>query len=358
MPSLSIIIPTYNRLARLKVVLSVLEHQTYPCKDFDVIVVSDGSSDGTNDYLQRLSTPLRLTPLFQPNGGVATARNHGLQLAQGELVLFIDDDVVAKPELISEHLATHQREGDRIAVMGPMLIPPDFQLSPWAYWEQTMLNKQYDDMQAGRWAPTARQFYTGNVSLARRHLIEAGGFDAAFRRAEDVELGYRLAAMGIRFVYNPRAGVYHYVERSLKSWLEIPYTYGRNDVIFTRDRGQTWLAPRLLREFHGRKALIRWMTWLCLDHPMLSNFAIRLMHAVADAGARLHSKALPRAAYSGIFNLRHFQGMADEMGSRAVFFRAVAHARPSEHDEEPAILKPPSQMQSRVQAATRSNDHV
>ena len=83
--------------------------------------------------------------------------------------------------------------GQTTVVMGPMLTPNDFAMPAWVAWEQAMLMKQYDDMNAGNWQPTARQFYTGNTSLARQHLIQTGGFDTSFRRGEDVELAYRLA---------------------------------------------------------------------------------------------------------------------------------------------------------------------
>ncbi len=347
MPALSIIIPTYNRLARLKVVLAALERQTYPRDDFEVLVVSDGSPDGTDDYLRNAvtpdgsSTPLHLTPLFQPNGGVATARNNGLAHATGDLVVFIDDDVVAAPELLSEHVAVHRRADPDAVVLGPLLIPTDFHLSPWTLWEQKMLNKQYGDMLAGNWAPTARQFYTGNASISRQCLVNAGGFNTSFRRAEDVELGYRLADAGMHFVYAPQARAFHYVERSFRSWLDIPYAYGRNDVIFTRDRGQTWLVPTILHEYHSRKALIRLLVRACMGHARLSQVVTVLLNKAALLGASAGIQAIPRAAYSGIFNLRHYQGIADEMGGRAQFFTEVERARVTPY-KTPEILKPRS----------------
>ncbi|MCA9971067.1 MAG: glycosyltransferase family 2 protein, partial [Anaerolineales bacterium] len=260
----TVILPTYNRLPRLRQVIAALETQQ-DAPPFEVVVVSDGSTDGTNEYLHALHTPLRLTAVTQPNRGVAATRNHGLLIATGELVLFVDDDVVPGPRLIAEHVAWHQIHGKDVVVMGPMLSPPDFAMHPWVQWEQAMLAKQYADMQAGRWQPTARQFYTGNTSLRRQHLQEAGGFDASFRRAEDVELAYRLADRGLRFLFNPDAVGYHYAERSFASWIAIPYAYGRNDVIFHRDKGQRWLLPTIAYEFrHSRHALIRQLTRLCL----------------------------------------------------------------------------------------------
>lgn len=330
MTRISVIVPTYNRLDRLKRVLDGFEKQTYSLTDFEMVVVSDGSSDGTDDYLRTLSTPLRLTAVFQPNQGVAVARNHGLERATGELILFVDDDVVPTPQLIEEHLRYHDADNAShdLVVMGPMLTPApqDFKMAPWVQWEQAMLMKQYDDMIAGRWEPTARQFYTGNTSLPRHHVVEAGGFDPNFRRAEDVELAYRLADRGLRFQFNPDAIGYHYAERSFASWIAIPYTYGRNDVLFTHHKGQDWLLPTILYEFHGRNPLIRLLTHTCLDRKLLSHVAIQTFKHGATVAHLLGMSKFARMSYSAIFNLRHYQGIADELGGREKFFSQVAQS--------------------------------
>ncbi|MCK5924044.1 MAG: glycosyltransferase family 2 protein, partial [Methylococcales bacterium] len=171
-------------------------------------------------YLEGIETCLELTAVSQPNAGAAAARNRGVSEAQGEIILFIDDDVVPTPTLIEDHLRHHETASD-IVVIGPMLTPPHHSLLPWVAWEQAMLEKQYNAMQAGEWEPTPRQFYTGNSSIARQHLDAAGGFDTEFRRAEDVELAYRLADMGLRFIFDSQAVGYHYAERSFDSWMGI-----------------------------------------------------------------------------------------------------------------------------------------
>jgi glycosyltransferase involved in cell wall biosynthesis len=131
MQTLSIVIPTFNRLKCLQRTLAALEQQTYPHSEFEIIVVSDGSSDGTDDYLREAEHRLAIIPVFQANGGVATARNHGIQLAQGEWILFIDDDVVGAPNLVEEHLTTQRKNNNDAIVLGPLLIPLDTKLSPW-----------------------------------------------------------------------------------------------------------------------------------------------------------------------------------------------------------------------------------
>lgn len=318
-PAVSVVLPTYNRLNRLKQVLAGLSNQDYPCSDFEVIVIADGCRDGTVAYMRSLKTPLRLTLLVHENSGVAAARNRGLAQAGGEVVLFLDDDVAPTPRLIAEHMRLHAERPAELVVLGPMLIPADFALSSWVLWEQRMLAKQYASMIAGDWQPTARQFYTGNASVARQRLLAVGGFDETFRRAEDVELAYRLERHGVRFVFNPEAIGYHYAERSFRAWLEIPYAYGRNDVIFTRDRGQTWLLPTVLSELRQRNRLTRLLVHACVGRARCYSGALAALKLAADLGRGLGREQLVQSAYSGIFNLRYYQGIADELGGRAGF---------------------------------------
>jgi GT2 family glycosyltransferase len=308
-------------------VLSGLEHQTIPADQFEVIVVSDGSTDDTNDFLNTVSTRLQLKPIFQANSGVAAARNSGLRQAVGPIILFLDDDVVPDPHLVAEHLLIHNSQGDDIVVLGPMLTPSDFALAPWVRWEQAMLVKQYNAMLAQKFQPTARQFYTGNTSLAREHLVKAGGFDEHFRRAEDVELAYRLALAGLRFIFNAQAIGYHYAERSFRSWMDTPYVYGKNDVIFTRDKQQKWLLPKVFSEFHLRNPLIQWLVRICLDRRNLSAWISACLKTTATIGDYLRIERLVQVAYSGLFNLQYYQGIADELGGgRTTFLGQIAQA--------------------------------
>lgn len=323
MPTVSVVLPTYNRLARLKTVLKGLEQQNYALQDFEVIVVSDGSTDGTEDYIRTVETPLDLRSFSQHNQGAAVARNFGLEKARGAIILFIDDDVVPAPQLIVEHMRIHQQDDGRTVVLGPMLTPPDYDMLPWVAWEQAMLEKQYKSMVAGDWQPTARQFYTGNTSLARQHLLDHEGFDPCFRRAEDVELAYRLADSGLRFQFNPEAVGYHYAERSFVSWERIPYEYGRNDVRFHVDKGQDWLLPTVYREYQGRNPMIRGLALVCLDRSTVSKISRLGLKWIAALGARAQVAALPKIAYSGIFNLQYYQGIADQLGGRKLFFAGL-----------------------------------
>jgi GT2 family glycosyltransferase len=330
---LSIVIPTMNRLAALRMVIEGLLQQTFPAEQFEVIVVSDGSTDGTARYLTGLQTPFRVVPVLQTNQGAADARNAGIQRAQGDYIVFLDDDTVPAADFLEVHARMQHSHGEKAVILGPMLPPPSgWQPSPWVSWELSTLAEQYQSMLNGEWDATPRQFYTANASVLRRRLLEVGGFDPRFRRAEDVELAYRLDKAGAEFVYAPEALVYHYAERSFASWASIPYAYGKNDVVFCLQNGQSWLLPTVYREFHRRHPLIRALVKGCLDRALLSRTLTVLMKQAAQIFFSLGLSRASDLACSAIFNLRYYQGIADALGSRQAFFSGVHQNLPSMQD--------------------------
>jgi GT2 family glycosyltransferase len=304
-------------------VLTALEQQAYPSDAYEVIVISDGSTDGTDAYLEALHSTMRLRWFVQANRGPAAARNAGLKKAGGEFIVFIDDDVVPQPQLLGEHARSHREADQDVVVLGPLLTPEGFEMAPWARWEQEMLMKQYRAMLRGDWSATARQFYTGNASLRRSHILAAGGFDEGFRRAEDVELAYRLADKGLNFVFNMQAVGMHFAERSFQAWLDAAYTYGRNDVIFTRDRNQKWLLPTVRQEFQDRHLFIRSLVRMCRGRSRLTRIATSALKLAADAATLLRANDIERGAYSGLFNLQYYNGLFNELDDVHFLFRRI-----------------------------------
>jgi GT2 family glycosyltransferase len=294
-------------------VIAALERQAYPADAYEVIVISDGSTDGTDAYLETLRSTMRLRWLTQANRGPAAARNAGIQTAVGEFIVFIDDDVVPEPQLLEEHARSHHEAGRDVVVLGPLLTPEGFEMAPWVRWEQEMLMKQYRALLRGDWTATARQFYTGNASLRRSHILAAGGFDEGFRRAEDVELAYRLANNGLEFVFNIEATGMHFAHRSYQAWLDAAYAYGRNDVIFARDRNQKWLLPTIRREFLERHFLIRTLVRVCSGRSRLNGIASSALKFAADTATLFRAGVLERNAYSGLFNLQYYNGFYNEL---------------------------------------------
>ena len=322
-PFISIVVPTYNRKASLRRLLAAVERQTYPVGEFEVIVVDDGSSDGTREEVRRLQLPFELRLIEQEHAGPAAARNLGVERARGELIVFLDDDVVPVPDLLAEHARTHELRSD-LVVIGPMSPPINWHRPAWVRWEEDLLQIQYRDMVAGKYPCTPRQLYTANASTRREQFLAVGGFDTTFQRAEDVELGYRLRDAGARFTFNPRADVMHYASRSFDAWLRTPHQYGRYDVAMARDKGQQTLQWATY-EFHSRNPLTRALVKMCVGRPRLVAGARALLRGVVSAadavgvGPRWTGYIL-----SGIFNLMYWQGAAEELGGRQAVLDALA----------------------------------
>jgi glycosyltransferase involved in cell wall biosynthesis/GT2 family glycosyltransferase len=288
----------------------------------EVIVVSDGSTDGTTEAVDDLCAHLDLNirSLSQKNAGPAAARNRGIEAATGTLVLFIDDDVVPDPGCVAAHVERHDRQSD-LVVVGPMLTPTDAELSPWVAWEQHQLEKQY------AWFandPTADHihFYTGNASVERTALLAAGGFDTTFTRAEDIELAYRLGQDGQSFVVELAAGAHHYAERSFDSWITMAYAYGQNSVRFaTMGRDDFW--DRIRDNFLKLNPLLRGFALALFPHRRLSRLVTETMARSAILAHRLGLSAVSRGLLSGVYAISNVQGVADEMGAPAAFVRLV-----------------------------------
>ena len=310
----SVVIPTYNRVDLLRRVLEALATQT--CTDkFEVIVVSDGSTDGTHEFLQSGEAALPIRFLMQQNAGPAAARNRGIEAAFGRIVLFVDDDVVPAPDLLERHLAAHSAQTSDVAVMGPMLNPEGFVMSSWIQWEQYQLYKQYEALNRGDYPPTFRQFFTGNASMPRDRLLQVGMFNATFRRSEDVELAYRLSESGLSFVFAADAKGFHHAERSFESWLRTAREYGRNDVEFMA-AGQSWIPGAISAEFADRNRFLQILTRHVASRPRSSRIATTALSWLSLTRAL---RPLQRQVFSALYGMTYYRGFSETVGSRRAF---------------------------------------
>ncbi len=230
MPLVSAVVPTRNRRETLEHVLPTLAAQSVSPETYEILLCDTGSSDGTDDLVARLAIP-NLT-FVRVEGERAGARNAGIRLARGAIVLFTDADILADARLVEEHVRAHELH-TRTAVVG---------------WESRVESlTDYGDVVA---APERRHrlhrprvhrlpwyfFLTGNASVERDLLVRAGGFDEAFTTYghEDLELGYRLHRMGVAIVYHPAAVNYHWHPETFETRCEKMELAGRATVRFYR----------------------------------------------------------------------------------------------------------------------------
>lgn len=233
----SVVIPTYKRLPMLLRVLDALEAQK-DAPEFEVIVIDDGSNDETARVMsERKAEHYALTFRSQPNGGPGRARNHGVSLATGRYILFIGDDTVPWPRFLAEHARVHRdAKDDRLAAcLGYTGWPPSERVTAFMdYINDYGLQFGYKLIRDGEIVPF-NFFYTSNISLDRQ-LLGNEPFDTTFPAAawEDIELAFRLDALGLKIRYNSRAVTLHYHPMTVDSFARRQYTVGRSGAIFYR----------------------------------------------------------------------------------------------------------------------------
>ena len=136
-PNISVVIPTFNRKDTLAKCIRALFEQTYSNNNYEIIVIDDGSTDGTGEMLDTLTANPQCLLRYcrQVNRGPAAARNTGIKMAQGGLILFIDDDIIAVPTLLENHFSWHRKyPDDKTAVLGYVEWSPDINITPFMRW--------------------------------------------------------------------------------------------------------------------------------------------------------------------------------------------------------------------------------
>lgn len=233
MPDISVVIPTYNRLDTLAHVIPTLLAQDLPADRYELLVCDSNSTDGTREYLAGVHADHpNVRHLPGAYTGRAMARNAGIAAAQGEVVLFNDSDILASPDLLSQHLRHHSAERD-VAVVGLEVQVKD--LEDYAY------KRDHPEARGFLHKPSRKQlpwlyFLTGNASVRREDLLRVGSFDESFTGYghEDLELGYRLEKAGIRILYEPNAVNYHCQDVPHDDQKEKMKLAGRSTVRFYR----------------------------------------------------------------------------------------------------------------------------
>lgn len=210
-PFISVIIATHSRLWLLKKALAALAKQTYPANSYEIIVVDDASIDETPHYLAEAAEAGTLRYHTQKQSGSAAARNRGVEMAQGEIVAFTDEDCLPEPDwlmALAESFTTIQPPP--VAVGGHIENVVD---GHWLRLFFAMQQRHYENKAA---KPTYLD--SANAAFKRSLFVEMGGFDETFPHpaVEDVDLGYRFRAAGHQFYINPQAFVWHLSTTSLR----------------------------------------------------------------------------------------------------------------------------------------------
>lgn len=246
----SVIIPTYNKLPRLKMVIASIEIQTFDRKLFEVILIDDGSTDGTREFVECLDTDLNLNYITTVHIGRAAARNLGIRNAKNDFIVFADDDTILSPNFLEAHNDSQKtllkiNHGKIINISKYRYLSnpstgevySNLGLSELAIKKFSQMRFNESDIKnafcnmVGKYNKVSEfeeiiekictceksksgwiAFTGGNISMPKIWIEEVGDFDEKFGKnwgCEDLELGYRMFKYGKRFFYDAKAINYH-----------------------------------------------------------------------------------------------------------------------------------------------------
>ncbi|MBU0999517.1 glycosyltransferase family 2 protein [Patescibacteria group bacterium] len=295
---LSVVIPTYNRKDVLIETLKAFSQQSY--KNFEVIIVDDGSSDGTKEAINKLNLPFKISYFFQKNKGPASARNVGIKKAQEKIIFFTGDDIIPSPDLLKKHITMHQQGNSNLVVLGYTQWAPQIKITPFRkYIAGYHFNySAIADKNNVNW----RYFYTSNVSVSKDLLEKIGLFDEEFIYAayEDSELAYRMSKQGMKMVFNKEAIAYHNHLTNFKSYQRTMINKGKSLAILAKK------VPQLEKKssVYETSNPLRYF----LKKIIFNNLTLPLLTAIICFLDKI-SITLPKSFYTKILNYYYLQGI-------------------------------------------------
>src|SRR3954471_1075337 len=190
-PSFSIVVPTFQRRETVREAIQNLSRLEYD-GSVEIIVVVDGSTDGTAHALRSFECRYSLRIVEIENGGAGRARNRGVAFATGEIILFLDDDMMCEPDLLKQHARTFTEGAD--AVTGEVYVDPE---CPDTFITDSL--KRWISLPRPSSPVLPFHIYTGHLSVRRSVFVAIGGFDEDFTTPtmfghEDTDFGVKLLA--------------------------------------------------------------------------------------------------------------------------------------------------------------------
>lgn len=225
-PLISVVIPCFRALDTLPALLESLERQAIGRDNFEIIVVDDGSDDGTRDYLAAVPT---VRVVRQERRGPGDARNAGFALAAAELVLYLDADLIASPELLEAHWQHHCQHPHLAATGGSVMPARRYPLLSWGLVDHLCswfnVYPQFDHGGEPEYLPSL------NFCVKKRVLLAAGGIawqDGLTVTGEDVVFCHALRRAGLSIAFVPRAVVFHRDRETMAGYLRHMFRWGEH----------------------------------------------------------------------------------------------------------------------------------
>lgn len=232
-PLCSVVVPTRDRPAQLRVCLESLARLDYPRDRFEVLVVDDGGAAPLDAIVESVRATIDVTLLRQDWGGPAAARNFGATRARGALLAFTDDDCAPRPDWL--RCLADRHDADPHDAIGGLTVNA-LRANRYSNAAQVIIDAGYAQR---NYESSPLPFFTANnLAVPAAGFRKVGGFDARFLTSEDREFCARWALHGGRITYEPAAVVEHRHPLTFWKFCRLYFAYGRGAFQFRREQAR------------------------------------------------------------------------------------------------------------------------
>jgi len=325
-PRVSIVVPTHERRDSVLRLLAALGGQTAASDVFEVVIVIDGSTDGTQEAVNTQAAAFRLRSVSQPQRGRAAACNAGARVATGDVLVFLDDDMEPLAGFVAAHLDAHA-SGAAIGIVGaaPIVVAAD--APPLVTYRAAGFTKKLARLAQRRDDLAFTDVYTGNFSIRRDLFTAVGGYDEEFRLYghEDYELVLRLGQLGVRFQFDAAAVARQHYTKDFRGLAANVSAEGHTAVLFALKHPDV-VAVLPLNKYAKRSRRRRTMlaAFLTLGRAY-RGFPSRAIALIERLERRSAPSAYPAlfARYGLVFDVLYWLGVEQALHDRGMPRRRV-----------------------------------
>ena len=314
--SVSVVIPTHNRCEQLKQTIEALCQQSFDAAKMEVIVALDNCQDGSFEMIEQFDTPFNCFTVSLDGVGPAAARNAAAAKAQGDLLVFLDDDISVTPEWAMAHANAHKESPGRL-VIGKLPMVDESNDSLFRRTLRLWWSSKFDEMEQAGYLFSYRDVITGNMSISAESFHLLNGFDEQLRIHEDQAFGLKAIEQDIKIGFEPSALGYHHDKTDFARAVKRKVGEGEADVMLGKLYPNVIPTMSLYSLYYHMRRPSRALFNMQFSAPILSDYLIQQAKRLLPVLEKFHLTGLWQRVTAGILTYAYWQGVVLQLQTQS-----------------------------------------